>query len=139
MIIGHEGEVIKKGINRVIENAGITLNDIDYINAHGTATELNDKTEAKVIEDLFGHQVLVNSTKSLVGRTISASGAIEAIVTTLSMYNKKTHVNHNLEIPISDLNFARNNNQECDFKYAMSESFGFGRHNAILLFKNTNE
>jgi 3-oxoacyl-(acyl-carrier-protein) synthase len=81
---------------------------------------------------MFGKDVLVNSTKSLIGHTLGASGAIEAIVTVLSILNQTTHVNRNLEYPMKDLNFVTQADSY-SIKNAISQSFGFGGHNAVLV------
>ena len=83
---------------------------------------------------MFGKKTLVNSTKSLIGHTLGASGAIEAIVTVLSIKNKTTHICKNLKNPIRDLNFVTKVN-EYPIKTAITQSFGFGGHNACLVLK----
>lgn len=122
---------------RMIENALARAQcrpaDIDYINAHGTGTVLNDETESAVIETIFGNKPLVNSTKSLIGHTIGASGAIEAAVTVLSLRDQKTHVSKNIVNPVRDLNFVTNSGPSV-FNRALSQSFAFGGHNACLVF-----
>jgi 3-oxoacyl-[acyl-carrier-protein] synthase II len=128
------GKVIKHMLNDCLDGADLGADDIDYINAHGTGTILNDEVETKIIEEMFGKKVLINSTKSLVGHTLGASGAIEAVVTTLSVYNRKTHKCLNLKNPIRDLNFVRKA-KSYPIKTAISQSFGFGGHNAVLLFQ----
>jgi 3-oxoacyl-[acyl-carrier-protein] synthase II len=120
-------------IENVINSAGIKKEHVNYINSHGTGTVLNDEVESEIIEKVFGNRVLVNSTKSLLGHTLGASGAIEAAVTALSIKNKTTHICKNLKEPIRDLNFVTEV-REYDIKTAISESFGFGGHNAVLVF-----
>jgi 3-oxoacyl-[acyl-carrier-protein] synthase II len=134
MMIEENGDNIKKMIKTALDNAGIKKEEIDYINTHGTGTQLNDEIESSIIYELFGEKPLVNSTKSLIGHTLGASGAIEAVVTVLSIKNKTTHICKNLENPIRDLNFVTIA-KDYDIKTALSQSFGFGGHNSVLVFK----
>jgi 3-oxoacyl-[acyl-carrier-protein] synthase II len=132
MMIEKSGHNIKRMIKKALVDAALSVKDIDYVNSHGTGTQLNDETETDVIESMFGKDVLVNSTKSLIGHTLGASGAIEAIVTVLSILNQTTHVNRNLEYPMKDLNFVTQADSY-SIKNAISQSFGFGGHNAVLV------
>jgi len=113
---------------------------IDYLNAHGTATTTNDDIEAKVIQRIFGdknNQPYINSTKGILGHSIGASGALEAAVTALSIKESRIHGNltsepmNNLHLPLETLNTPLN--------YALSASYGFGGHNALILFKRYEE
>ena len=133
MMIEKTGYQLKQMIKKALDDAKLSEKDIDYINSHGTGTQLNDEAETMIIEDLFGRDVLINSTKSLVGHTLGASGAIEAVVTVLSILKKTTHICRNLDEPMRDLNFVRRA-KPCSIKNAISESFGFGGHNAVLVF-----
>ena len=119
-------------VGAALSDAGVSPGDIDYVNAHGTGTELNDATECEVIEAVFGRDVLVNSTKSLLGHTIGASGAIEAAATALSVASGAVHGCRNLADPIAPLNFVRRSGRY-DPKVAFSQSFAFGGHNAGLV------
>lgn len=132
MVLEENGESIKDMLCYLLREAGLSPADIDYINAHGTGTVVNDNIESMVIEELFGKRVLVNSTKSLIGHTIGASGAIEAIVTVLSIKHKKTHICKNLADPVRELNFTTEV-KSSSINRAISQSFGFGGHNAALL------
>lgn len=132
MMIEKSGHNIKRMIKKALVDSALSVKDIDYVNSHGTGTQLNDETETDVIESMFGKDVLVNSTKSLIGHTLGASGAIEAIVTVLSILNQTTHVNRNLEYPMKDLNFVTQADSY-SIKNAISQSFGFGGHNAVLV------
>ncbi len=108
---------------------------IDYFNTHGTGTQLNDETEALMLRTLFGAsetQPLINSTKGILGHSIGASGAIEAAVTALSIRHSTVHRNI-LGQAIGDLNLPAENTP-CDIRHAISASYGFGGHNAALLF-----
>ena len=134
MMMEKSGRQIIRMIKMALSDAGVSEGDVDYINAHGTGTPLNDETETNIIETLFGRKVLINSTKSLIGHTLGASGAIEAVVTALSIKNKTTHICKNLDNPMKDLNFVT----EVDtypIKTAISQSFGFGGHNAVLVMR----
>ena len=134
MNIAPDGVEIERMIRLALEDAQLTPNEIDYVNAHGTGTQLNDMTEAMVIERVFGRDVLVNSTKSLLGHSIGASGAMEAVVTALSLKHQTTHVCKNLEEPISELNFVRSPGPR-EISAALSQSFAFGGHNAALVLR----
>ncbi len=128
-----EGKEVRSLIRKVLDSTGIPSDAIDYINAHGTATAKNDLIEAEAINEIFGKRPVVNSTKSLLGHTIGASGALEAIVSVLSIENGVVHVSRNLERPIADLNFATET-RELPVDTALSLSYAFGGHNAGLLF-----
>ena len=95
---------------------------------------MNDETETGVIEKVFGNKVLINSTKSLIGHTLGASGAIEALVTALSIHHKTTHVCRNLDNPMKDLNFVTKVDSY-PICTGLSQSFGFGGHNAVLILR----
>jgi 3-oxoacyl-[acyl-carrier-protein] synthase II len=137
MIIEQEGEQIKRMLTTVLDETGLCADDIDYINTHGTGTAVNDEAEAKVINELFGNSPLINSTKSLLGHTIGASGAIEAIVCLLSIMNNKTHICKNLEAPIMDLNFVTEVKDQ-QINTAISQSFGFGGHNCAIAIRGVD-
>jgi len=128
------GIYIEKMLEELLNEANINVKDIDYINAHGTGTIKNDEIEAEIFERLFGSGVAINSTKSLLGHTIAASGSIEAIVTIMSIRNQKIHKNYGLADPIKDLNFVRET-LNLQIEYALSNSYAFGGHNGSLLFK----
>ncbi|MGE5240171.1 MAG: beta-ketoacyl-[acyl-carrier-protein] synthase family protein [Bacteroidota bacterium] len=137
MSLAHGGEQIERMIRAALADAGVTPNDVDYVNAHGTGTKINDEIEADVIERVFGKSVRVNSTKSLIGHTIGASGAFEALVTALSLRDGTTHICKNLETPLRDLNFVRRVEQ-CDLRVGLSQSFAFGGHNAAVVIERFN-
>ena len=134
MMMESSGAQIMKMLELSFADAGISAEEIDYINAHGTGTRLNDETETGVIEKVFGNKVLVNSTKSLIGHTLGASGAIEALVTALSIHHKTTHVCRNLDHPMKDLNFVTRVDSY-PIRTGLSQSFGFGGHNAVLILR----
>ena len=127
-----------------INSAGITTNEVDYINAHGTSTPLGDIAEVKAIQQVFGehaYDINITSSKSMTGHLLGATGAVEAIISILSMKNSVVTptINHDPEDedPKIDykLNFTFNKPQEREIRYALSNNFGFGGHNACLLFK----
>lgn len=134
MMMESSGGQITRMLRLAFADAGISAQEIDYINAHGTGTRLNDETETAVIEQVFGKKVLINSTKSLIGHTLGASGAIEALVTALSIHHKTTHVCRNLDHPIADLNFVTKVDAY-PIRFGLSQSFGFGGHNAALILR----
>jgi 3-oxoacyl-[acyl-carrier-protein] synthase II len=127
-----------------IQLAGITPEQVDYINAHGTSTSVGDIAEVKAIKHVFGehaYQLNITSSKSMTGHLLGATGAVEAIITILSLQHQivTPTINHEEgdEDPNIDykLNFTFNQAQKRDIRYAMSNNFGFGGHNASLLFK----
>ncbi|MFB0508900.1 MAG: beta-ketoacyl-[acyl-carrier-protein] synthase II, partial [bacterium] len=113
---------------------------IDFINSHGTSTDLNDLTETQAIKKLFGDhapKLLVNSTKSMMGHSLGATGAIEFIVTCLSVYQGKVHPTINLDNPDEEmtLDYVREGAKDKKIRAAISNSLGFGGHNTSLLVK----
>ncbi|HEX3551616.1 MAG TPA: beta-ketoacyl-[acyl-carrier-protein] synthase family protein [Thermoanaerobaculia bacterium] len=134
MVMEPEGRQIARAIAGALADAGLRPEEIDYVNAHGTGTLANDETEAAVLARTFGSRPLVNSTKSLLGHTLGASGALEAVVTVLSLQHQTTHACRNLEEPIADLNFVRRVESH-PIQNALSQSFAFGGHNAALVFQ----
>ena len=134
MSLAPGGEQIERMARAVLADAKLSPGDVDYINAHGTGTKNNDQTEAEVISRVFGKSVRVNSTKSLLGHTIGASGAIEAVVTALSLRNGTTHISKNIETPILDVNFVRTV-EHFEPQIGLSQSFAFGGHNAAVVMR----
>lgn len=128
------GRQIERAVRSALEEAALAPEDIGYINAHGTGTVANDATEAEIIHRIFGSRPAVSSTKSLLGHTLGASGALEAVVTVLSLRDQKVHACRGLERPIADLTFVRQASSLC-LKAALSQSFAFGGHNAVLVLK----
>jgi 3-oxoacyl-[acyl-carrier-protein] synthase II len=113
---------------------------IDYLNAHGSGTPLNDSIEAEAIAEIFGskeHQPLINSTKGILGHTLAASGALETAVTAVAIKESKLHGN-NIPDPMENLNLVHQYFQT-EVKYAMSTSYGFGGHNAGILLKKCDD
>lgn len=134
MSIAPDGLQIERMMHAAMADAGMSTTDIGYVNAHGTGTQANDVVESEVIGRVFGRDVLVNSTKSLIGHTIGASGAIEALVTVLSLDDQKVHVSRNLDEPLTDLNFVRETTG-VSLDAAFTQSFAFGGHNAGLVLR----
>lgn len=129
-----DDNAIRAMIARALTDAGIDAARIDYVNAHGTATEINDAVEAGILADTFRADVLVNSSKSILGHPIGAAGALEFAVTVLSLARQQVHGCVNLDEPIADLNFCRQS-ASATLDYAMTHSFGFGGHNAGLVLR----
>ena len=127
-----------------LEDAGLTVNDIGYINAHGTSTQLNDKSETAAIKTVFGEQaynVPISSTKSMTGHLLGASGAVEAVVCALVFQHNvlPATINYETPDPVCDLDYIPNEPRGARPDHIMSNSFGFGGHNATLIlsrFKN---
>ncbi|MBN4064372.1 beta-ketoacyl-ACP synthase II [Dehalococcoides mccartyi] len=133
-----EGLGAAKAINRALENAGIGINDIDYINAHGTSTPINDAAETKAIKAVFGdlaYDIPISSTKSMVGHSLGASGALEAIVCIKSINDGILHptINQDEADPDCDLDYIPNIARETEVNITLSNSFGFGGQNACLV------
>ena len=122
-----------------LENAGLTINHVDYINAHGTSTPLNDKSETAAIKSVFGEQaysVPISSTKSMTGHLLGASGAVEAVACIMAMRDGiiPPTVHYQVPDPECDLDYVPNQPRQAEVKHVMSNSFGFGGHNATLVF-----
>lgn len=135
-----EGKGAAMAMSRAIADGGIQLSDVDYINAHGTSTEYNDRFETIAIKKVFGEhadQLLVSSTKSMTGHLLGAAGGIEGIV--LAMVLKNDIIPPTINLTESEeecsLNYVPNTAVEKRVQYALSNSFGFGGHNAVVLMK----
>ncbi len=127
-----------------LENAGLTVDDIGYINAHGTSTALNDKGETAAIKTVFGeraYQIPVSSTKSMTGHLLGASGALEALFCTKALQEGilPPTINYETPDPECDLDYVPNEARKVDVKHALSNSFGFGGHNATLIISRFEE
>ncbi|KAF0816869.1 3-oxoacyl-[acyl-carrier-protein] synthase, KASII [Bacillus sp. ZZV12-4809] len=134
------GEGGARAMKMAIEDGGLKPDDIDYINAHGTSTDYNDKFETLAIKEVFGehaYKLAVSSTKSMTGHLLGAAGGIEAIFTVLAMKEGILPPTINLENPDPecDLDYVPNEAREKEIKAAMSNSLGFGGHNATIVFK----
>jgi 3-oxoacyl-[acyl-carrier-protein] synthase II len=121
-----------------VKNAGLNLDQIHYINAHGTSTSLNDKSETAAIKNLFGAQaykIPVSSTKSMTGHLLGASGALEGVICAMALLNKTLPptINYETPDPDCDLDYVPNQPRKAELQNVMSNSFGFGGHNATLV------
>jgi len=134
------GTGIAKTMKRSLEKAGLKPTDVDYINAHGTSTILNDLNETKAIKAVFGdyaYQVPVSSTKSMTGHLMGAAGTLEAIVCVKTIQEGIIHptINYEYPDPECDLDYVPNVARQADVKVALSNSSGFGGHNATIVIK----
>lgn len=135
-----EGEGAVRAIRAALKDAGISPDQIDYINAHGTSTILNDKYETMALKTIFGERAKklpVSSNKSMFGHLLGATGAVELIATVLSIKNEiiPPTINYENPDPDCDLDYVPNRARKQPIDIAMSSSFGFGGHNAILIIK----
>jgi 3-oxoacyl-[acyl-carrier-protein] synthase II len=133
------GEGAAAAIRLALADAGLTPEDIDYINAHGTSTPLNDRSETLAIKEAMGehaYSIRLSSTKSVTGHMMGAAGSVEAIFTTMAICDQVIPPTINLEHqdPDCDLNYTPRVGVRHAIRYAMSNSFGFGGHNAVLIF-----
>jgi len=127
-------------MREAIAEAGLRPDDIDYVNGHGTSTPLNDASEVKAIYAVFGdhaRKLAVNSTKSMIGHGLGAAGAMELAAMALQVKHQRVHATVNHEVPDDgvDLDFVKGAARDCRIRAALSNSFGFGGHNACLLVK----
>lgn len=135
-----DGEGMAFTMEKALRHAGVNKDEVDYINAHGTSTELNDRYETLAIKKVFGERassIPVSSSKSMLGHTIGAAGAIEAVVTAMSIKNGVVTptINYNEPDPELDLDYVPNRSRQQDIRTAISNSFGFGGHNATIVFR----
>jgi 3-oxoacyl-[acyl-carrier-protein] synthase II len=135
-----EGLGAVKAMRLAVQEAGLTPAYIDYINAHGTSTPINDRVETKAIKDLFGERALklkVSSTKSMIGHLLGAAGGVEGIVTVLALHEQFYPATRNYETPDPDcdLDYVPNKGYAAPMRAAISNSFGFGGHNGVICFK----
>ncbi|MCD1023386.1 MULTISPECIES: beta-ketoacyl-ACP synthase II [Enterococcus] len=135
-----DGSGAGKAMKLAMQEAGITPKDVDYINAHGTSTPANDVAEAKAIQYGLGEgykDTYVSSTKSMTGHLLGAAGGVEAIASILALQHQfvPPTINVTKQDPAIDLNVVTNQAKEAELKYAMSNSLGFGGHNAVICLK----
>jgi len=133
-----DGSGATRAMKIALENAGISIDEVDYINAHGTSTPYNDKVESLAIKNLFGeraHRIPISSTKSMIGHLLGASGSLELIATLLTIQNNKIHptINYETVDPECDLNYTPNHAVDKTVDVAISNSFGFGGHNVCIV------
>ena len=135
-----DGEGAARCMEIALKDAGISAKEVDYINAHGTSTPLNDAAETKAIKKVFkdhAYKLMVSSTKSMTGHLLGGAGGLEAIITVLSLYEGIVPPTINLENPDPecDLDYVPNQARKADIKVALSNAFGFGGTNACLVFR----
>ncbi|MCI2868363.1 beta-ketoacyl-ACP synthase II [Staphylococcus hominis] len=135
-----EGEGGSRAMQAALDDAGIEAKDIQYLNAHGTSTPVGDLYEIKAIKNTFGdaaENLKISSTKSMTGHLLGATGGIEAIFSALSIRDSKVAptIHADSPDPECDLDIVPNEAQDLEIEYAMSNSLGFGGHNAVLVFK----
>ena len=129
-----------KAMTIALADGGAAPEDVDYINAHGTSTHLNDAGETAAVKTVFGphaYQLAMSSTKSMTGHMLGAAGAVEAIFTALSLHDGflPATIHYQVPDPACDLDVVPNQGRSADVRYAMSNSLGFGGHNGCLLMK----
>ncbi|MCI2253465.1 beta-ketoacyl-ACP synthase II [Domibacillus sp. PGB-M46] len=139
-----EGEGGSRAMKMALDDAGLAPSDIDYINAHGTSTPYNDKFETAAIKTVFGdhaRQLAVSSTKSMTGHLLGAAGGVEAIFTALAIQENTLPPTINLQNPDPecDLDYVPNEARKSEVRAAMSNSLGFGGHNATIVLKQYND
>ena len=135
-----DGTSAARAIRMALQRANVQAGEVEYINAHGTSTLLNDRTETNVIKSVFGErakQLPVSASKSMIGHSLGASGAIEAVITVLALRDGILPPTINLTHPDPqcDLDYVPNVARKAAIKTAISNSFGFGGHNSVLVFK----
>lgn len=134
------GRGLREAMNKALKDAKISSQEVDYINAHGTSTPFNDKVETQAIKDLFGrdaYRIPVSSTKSMTGHLLGAAGGVEMIASLLAFKEKiiPPTINYENPDPECDLDYVPNKAREAKIKVVMSNSMGFGGHNAVLVIK----
>lgn len=139
-----DGSGSAKAMKLAINEAGISSDEIDYVNAHGTSTQLNDLTETRAIKTVFGehaYKLAVNSTKSMTGHLLGAAGAVECIASVKEIENQFVHPTAGLHTPDPDcdLDYVPNEGRGLKINYAISNSLGFGGHNSALVIKKYEE
>jgi 3-oxoacyl-[acyl-carrier-protein] synthase II len=138
MAMEPEGRQIRRAIELCLADARLLPGDVDYVNAHGTGTPANDAIEAAILAEAFPHRPRVNSTKSLLGHTLGASGAIEAAVTVLTLERGAAHPSRNLERPVGDLAYVTAP-EEFHPRHALTQSFAFGGQNSVLALSRASD
>src|SRR5947209_9987929 len=138
------GEAPAQAATLAMKDAGVEPADIDYINAHGTSTQLNDAGETKALKIALGehaYKIPISSTKSMIGHLLGAAGAVEAIATILTINRGMIHptINYENPDPECDLDYVPNTARRKDVRIAMSNGFGFGGHNAVLVLGKYEE
>ena len=140
---GPGGEGGARAMNMALSKAEISPQEVDYINAHGTSTPLNDKFETMAMKSVFkdhAYKLSISSTKSMTGHLLGASGALEAVISVMALEKSQIPptINFSTPDPDCDLNYTPNKKRPLKIKTVMSNSFGFGGHNASLIFQKIN-
>ncbi|CAN5220703.1 beta-ketoacyl-ACP synthase II [soil metagenome] len=138
------GEGAARAMKRALEEGGLDPSDIDYINAHGTSTPLNDAYETQAIKTVFGdhaYRLMVGSTKSMTGHLLGGAGGLEFVITSMVLAENKVPPTINYEVPDPDcdLDYVPNEMREADVRAGLTNSLGFGGHNATLALKRFEE
>jgi len=138
------GEAPAQAIKLALRDAGVEPKDVDYVNAHGTSTQLNDAGETKALKLALGedaYKVAISSTKSMIGHLLGAAGAVEAIATLLTINRGLIHptINYENPDPECDLDYVPNTARRKEVRVAISNGFGFGGHNAVVVLKKYEE
>ena len=139
-----DGSGAARAIRWALEDAGIGPEDVDYINAHGTSTPLNDLSETLAIKRVFGeraHKVPISSTKSMIGHTLGGAGALEAVASICTIAHNVIHptINYEYPDPECDLDYVPNESRPTRVDTVLSNSFGFGGQNACLIVRRFEE
>lgn len=139
-----EGEGAARAMKQALDDAGVSPEKVNYINAHGTSTPYNDQFETMAVKTVFGehaYHLAMSSTKSMTGHLLGAAGGVEAIFSVLALYEGILPPTTNLETPdpLCDLDYVPNVARKEEIDYAMSNSLGFGGHNASILFKKSKK
>ncbi|MDY0396075.1 beta-ketoacyl-ACP synthase II [Virgibacillus halophilus] len=134
------GEGASRAMKQALENANMEPSEVDYINAHGTSTDLNDKFETEAIKNVFGdhaYKLAVSSTKSMTGHLLGACGGVESVISIKTIVDSimPPTINYETPDPLCDLDYIPNEARKQDVNVVMSNSLGFGGHNVSLLFK----
>jgi 3-oxoacyl-(acyl-carrier-protein) synthase len=137
------GEGGAEAIRLALKNSGISVEEVDYINAHGTATQLNDASETQAIKSVFGdtaYQIPISSTKSMTGHCMGSTGALETIFCVKAIRENivPPTIHYETPDPQCDLDYVPNQAREKDVNVAINNSFGFGGHNAVLVIREYN-
>jgi len=138
------GEAPARAITLALHDAAIEAKDVDYVNAHGTSTPLNDAGETKALKIALGdhaYKVAISSTKSMIGHLLGAAGAVEAIATLLTINRGIVHptINYENPDPDCDLDYVPNTSRRMEVRTAISNGFGFGGHNAVVVLGKYQE
>jgi 3-oxoacyl-[acyl-carrier-protein] synthase II len=128
-----------RAMQRALKDAGLDASDVEYINAHGTSTALNDKAETEAVKSVFGphaYKLAISSSKSMVGHLLGGSGGVEAVFTVLSIHEGVVHPTINLDHPDEglDLDYVPHTARSLAIRNALSNSLGFGGHNVCVAF-----